>query len=358
MTGQQATCSSDSDCAYNQYCSSGSCLAVSCSNGYVSDHECIPYERKLEITDYNSTIEILQGSTESTMVSVKNTGNRLVTAKLLIAMNTSNITASVSPTSYSLNTSVSGVFSVNLSADNSTEVGYYVVTAKAYYPDDTSVYDTKDITIAVLPLESTKAVINSTYANYRQIFESYENEFRGIFGMEGSVNYTRANNSYMSLSSMLSDIEEYLSQGNYLEANALLDDVNRTLDNFDQRIRNLLAESQMAAFGRIGDMWTWAAIGIVLVVIIVFVVYLLLPPREGYHPLAGFRPKKQSVFERAIGGLGSHLRRVHHHVKKQMNLSQFSRGGRKKDYMEGYSKVGKFEKPGLASKIKRKLKRK
>ncbi len=347
------TCSGNSDCAYNQYCASGSCLAVSCPSGYISNHACVAYTKKLEITNYTTVIQVIQGESVSTSVNVKNTGNVLLTAKLLVAINTSNITAKVSPTSYSLNTSVSGVFSVNFTVPNETDVGYYVATLKVYYPEDTTVYNSKDVTIAVLPLESTKALINATFKDLKILFEKYKTEFNQISGIAlSTANYTKANRSYTSLVAMFSDVEEFLSMGNYLEANALMDDINRTINTFDQNIQNIMIESQILAFGQMGDLWTWTAIGIVIIVIIVFVVYLFLPPKEGYHPLLGFKPKKESIFDK----IGFHLKKVHHHVKKQMNIMQFTRKSPSaKDYMEGYSRVGKQDKQGIGSKIKKKL---
>ncbi|MBN2042341.1 MAG: hypothetical protein JW754_00880 [Candidatus Aenigmarchaeota archaeon] len=352
MANQATSCSTNSNCAYNQYCSSGSCVAVSCPNGYISNHACVAYTKKLEITSYNSSIQITQGESASTTVSVKNTGNVLLTAKMLVGINTSNITAKVSPTSYSLNTSVSGVFSVNFTVPLETPVGYYVATLKVYYPEDTTVYNSKDVTIAVLPLEETKALINATFADLKILFDKYRIEFEKISGAAlSTANYTRANRSYTSLVAMFSDVEEFLSAGNYLEANSLLDDINRTLGTFNQYIEDLMFESQILVFGQLGDMWTWVAIGIVVIVIMVFVVYLFLPPKEGYHPLLGFKPKKESVFSK----IGSHLKRLHHHMKKQMNLKQFAGKSSPPAYMEGYSKIGKMDSSGFGSKIKKKL---
>lgn len=355
-----ASCTSNSDCTSNKYCSNGQCILVSCPNGYVSNHICVPYSKKLEIVSYPSTLQMLQGGWNTTEVLVKNSGNVGLTGKLIVTSNISTITSTITPASHSLNSSVTGSFILNFSASNETEVGYYTITIKAYNPDNTSVSDSKDIILGIHPLEAAKIEINNTFLNYTDQFLVLENEFRK-FGILDTVNFTKANRTYNSIINILEDIETYLQEGNYLQAHALFEDAENTLERFKEELTYLTVEAQQQTLASLGDIWTWAAIGIIIMAIIIFVVYLLLPPREGYHPLLGFKPRKESPIKRFFCGIGGHFKALHHHVKKQMNLKSYMRkeASPKKEYMmEGYKKNRPFQQETLKDRFFRKVKKK
>ncbi len=354
------TCSSNSDCPSSKYCSNGQCILVSCPNGYVSNHACVPYTKKLEIVSYPSTLQMLQGGWNTTEVLVKNSGNVGLTGKLIVTSNISTITSTVTPASHSLNASVTGSFILNFSVSNETEVGYYTMTIKAYYPDNTSVSDSKDIILGVHPLEAAKIEINDTFLNYTGQFLPLENEFRKFIGLD-TVNFTKANRTYNSIINILEEIETYLQEGKYLQAHALFEDAENTLERFKEELTYLTMEVQHQTLANIGDIWTWSAIGIIIMAIIIFVVYLLLPPREGYHPLLGFKPKNESPVKRFFGRLGGHFRALHRHVKRQMNLKSYMRKEApvKKEYMmEGYKKNRPFQQETLKDKFFKKVKNK
>jgi hypothetical protein len=373
----QVTCLTNANCASTKYCLNGNCVSVSCPSGYISNHACIAYTKKLEITNFTASLNITQGQSGGMEVSVKNTGNILLTGKLVITTDTSKITASISPTMHSLNTSVTGIFILNFSVASDATVGYHKVTAKAYNPDNTSVSDSKEITITVLPKEETKSEINEMFLNYTGIFDALEKDFAKI--MSGSVsaqNYTRTNRTYSSIINILSQIEESISTGDYVKAYGLLGDANATISRFQQEISQLSVESQQTSNFQAQDMWTWAAVGIVIIVIMAFLVYLLMPPKEGYSPLLGFKPKRENPVKRVFSKLAGHLGAIHHHVKKQMKLKQFFGGetapppsqpsklpkpGKQASaasYMQGYSKVEIGKKKNPVSRLFGKLKRK
>jgi hypothetical protein len=373
----QATCTTNANCVSTKYCSNGQCVAVSCPSGYISNHACVAYTKKLEITNYTASLNITQGQSGGMEVSVKNTGSILLTGKLVITTDTSKITASISPTMHSLNTSVTGIFILNFSVAGDATVGYHKVTAKAYNPDNTSVSDSKEITITVLPKEETKSEINEMFLNYTEIFDALEKDFSKILsGSVNAQNYTKTNRTYSSIINILSQIEESISTGDYVKAYGLLGDANATISRFQQEISQLSVESQQTSNFQVQDMWTWAAVGIVIIVIIAFLVYLLMPPKEGYSPLLGFKPKRENPVKAVFSKISGHLGALHHHVKKQMKLKQFFGGeaappvsapsklpkpGKQASaasYMQGYSKVDIGKKKNPVSRLFGKLKKK
>ncbi|NIO22989.1 MAG: hypothetical protein GTN38_03100 [Candidatus Aenigmarchaeota archaeon] len=366
--GQQAAaptgCTSDSGCSDTQYCSNGQCLAVSCPDGFVSNHKCNPYQKKLSITDYESKIAVVQGEFVSTKVEVKNTGTSDLTVKFGVTHNITGVTQTIIPSSYGIGAGGKYKFTVNFTVSNTTKVGNHPITLKAYDKNNESTSTTKTIYLSVEPLEETKREINQTYEDYKGLFETLKSRFLVIQPAGVSdVNFTKTNRTYSSLLNMLDQVEEYLSKNQYADAADLLEDINSSLANFEAQIQQLLSEGSIFNFLQFGDIWTWAAIGVVIVVIVVFLVYLLLPPRKGYHPIYGYRaPSKKPIFEK-LGKIVDRIKGVGGGVRKpkageeQTTLTRFEK--MKKPYMEGYQRAKTFyqSKKGISEKLKKKVKK-
>ncbi len=247
---------------------------------------------------------------------------------------------------------------------NTTKVGNHPITLKAYDKNNESTSTTKTIYLSVEPLEETKREINQTYEDYKGLFETLKSRFLVIQPAGVSdVNFTKTNRTYSSLLNMLDQVEEYLSKNQYADAADLLEDINSSLANFEAQIQQLLSEGSIFNFLQFGDIWTWAAIGVVIVVIVVFLVYLLLPPRKGYHPIYGYRaPSKKPIFEK-LGKIVDRIKGVGGGVRKpkageeQTTLTRFEK--MKKPYMEGYQRAKTFyqSKKGISEKLKKKVKK-
>lgn len=350
-------CSSNSSCADDRWCDDGVCVLLSCKSGwYADDHKCKEYEKELEITDYTSKIYIMQGGENSTQVTVKNTGDVTITTKLNVSSNLTGLEMDVSPSSYSLKSGKSGVFDIDFSVTNTTEVGYHKITLKAYAKDYSDVYATKEITLGVSPLEETKREINETYDELKDLFVTIVSQFNQI-PPTSAANYTIANRTYHRLLNMLSDVEDKIKAGNYLDAYSILKDTNSSLASFRQEVEQLMVEMGQLPFGNVLML---VAILVVIVVIGGFLVYLLLPPKRGYHPSLGYLPgKKISVLDK-FKNLFSHIGKIKHIGRGQQTLAQYEkqpvpfgkqapspplpqRPPEKKTYMTGYDKQRTFE---------------
>ncbi|MCD6590473.1 MAG: hypothetical protein J7K72_00705 [Candidatus Aenigmarchaeota archaeon] len=351
---QSSTCSSNSDCADSEYCLNGVCTAVSCPNGHVSNHVCIPYQRKLSITEYPREASVMQGSTTSLKVTVKNIGDLSATTKLEIIPSLNGTTFSVSPDSYTLLSGISGIFTVKVSVSNKTEIGRYNLQFKAYATENSSVYDTKDFTLVVEPTEETKIYVNKTYNDIKKMFNDISLQFEGIIPtMVSDINYTRANRTYTRLITMLKEAENYLRAEKYVDAYMLLKEANESLKSFQEEVNKLIEEKMTKESS---NMWIFIGIGIAVVVIGALLVYLLLPPKKGYHPAFGYTPpKKRSVklkinFALAklkdILNIVSHMKRIHHKIKQKritdFEVSESVEKLRRKVYSGDYTKLTQF----------------
>jgi hypothetical protein len=298
----------------------------------------------------------MQGGENSTKVTVKNTGDVTLSTKLNVSHDLEGLDTDVSPSSYSLKSGKSGVFDIDFSVTNTTEVGYHKITVKAYAKDYSDVYSTKEITLGVSPLEETKKVINETYIDFKKVFYEIVNVFNQI-PPSSAANYTIANRTYYRLLSMLNDIEEKLKAGNYLDAYSIIKDANASLTSFDQEVNQLVTEIGQLPFGNV---LTLVAILVVIVVIGGFLVYLLLPPKRGYHPSLGYLPgKKISILDK-FKNMFSHLGKIKHIGRGQQTLAQYERQPmptekqapspplpqrppEKKTYMTGYDRQRTFD---------------
>lgn len=352
--GQQAqTCTSNSTCGTTQYCAASTCVTLTCPSGMTAkNHVCTRNEGKLEITDYTQKVYVLQSGSNSTKVTVKDSGGYSHTVKLNVS-SADGLTSSVSPASYSLDSGNSGIFTVNFSASAAMTIGYYTITLKAYASENASVYATKDITVAVEPLEETKAQINQTYDGLKNLFASIAATFNQM-PPSADPNYTVANRTYYRLLNMLKDIENKIGLGNYLDAQSLINEANASLASFRQEIAQAGAVGLLPFIGE--NMPVLVAILVVIIVIGGFLTYLLLPPKKGgFHPTLGYVPQKNLSMTHKLTHLFSKIK-----IKRpgfaggQKTLASFDKPMQpvqpaaqpapleKKTYMQGYHKLDEF----------------
>ncbi|MFH1236866.1 MAG: hypothetical protein V1648_00470 [Candidatus Aenigmatarchaeota archaeon] len=293
--GQTTTCTSNTTCGDTQYCKSGACTNLVCQSGYVaSAHKCVQKAGKLEVTDYTSKVYVVQGATNTTKVTVKNTGGYIYTTKMTATSPISELTAAVTPASYNLGISNSGIFTVTFTTTEATAVGYHTVTVKAYASENESVYVTKDIIVAVQPAEGGKAAINTTRDDLKALFASVTTLFNQL-PPSTEQNYTLANRTYTRILNMFQEVESNIQAGNYLEANSLLTELNASIAEFRSQVSGVGAAGLGSLFG--GDMsgtLMLVAILVVIVVIGAFLAYLLMPSKKGYHPVLGYMPKEKT----------------------------------------------------------------
>jgi hypothetical protein len=362
---QTTTCTTNATCGDTQYCKSGSCISVSCPSGqYAKNHACNKHGPQINITAYaTEKIYVLQGGSNSTKVTAKNTGGYSYTAKLEANSTVADFNASVTPASYTLSPGNSGIFTVDFSVSASAEIGYYTMTVKAYASDNASVYATKDITLAIEPLEQTKALVNQTYDNIKTLFASVATLFNQLAPKTDDANYTLANRTYYRLLNMLQDIENNIKLGNYLEARSLMDEANSSITTFRQQVEQLSAAGGLLSFLGDSNILTLVAILVVIIVIGGFLAYLLLPPKKGYHPITGYLPKEKISVTHKLAYFFTHIKlRKPKMPGSQRTLQTYERSAPAapapvqpdRRYAEGYHRLDEFP----LSYDKRKLKEK
>jgi hypothetical protein len=287
--GTNATsCTTDNQCKDTESCVNRKCAAISCPNGEIMDHFCITVTYKINITAFPSAISAGSGESNSTKVTVKNTGADKFTAKLEVTIN--NITATVTPASYSLDAGESYQFTVDFTVPNSTTIGEFAGTFKAYVSTSTSSYQSKSFKFTVFPKEETKVLINVSYGELETLLAA------------AASNLSQMKASGMFNQSVISAIESLISAANttllqmksaidsddYVTAQSLISQVNTSISSANAQIGG--ARVQTSGFTPLQyGIWFWVAIAVIIIFVVGFFVYMFYPSGHvGFHPEKGY----------------------------------------------------------------------
>jgi hypothetical protein len=352
--GQTQTCTSNITCPDTQYCKNNACTSLSCPTGWTAgSHKCSASSGTLTVTDYTSRIYVLQGSSNSSRITVKNTGGVTYTVKLDVTTIFAGLTPSVSPSTYTLGGGNSGIYTVNFNVSSSAEIGPHTITIKTFANENTSLFTTKDITVIVLPLEETKALINQSEIDLKNAFVNITAIFNSI-AANAEANYTIANRTYSRLLNIFQDLESSIKSGDYVTANSLLNDANTSLAEFKSQVTLLknpaAGAGLLAPLGDFGGTITLVAILVVIIVIGVFMAYLLLPAKKGFKPSIGFTPKTKVSFSQKLKHAFSKVNIAKPGQKSLVEFEkrpvlpsvQAAKPGEKKAYTQGYNKLDQF----------------
>jgi hypothetical protein len=289
------------------------------------DHTCIPYVYKLEITGYTAVSGEL-GSSNTSEVSVKNTGTGTITTKLQVTTD-SGITTSVSPSSYSLDAGETTEFTVEFEVSNDTTTGDHTGTFKAYKDGDTGVYYNENFVFTVIPTEERESEINETFQVNELVYNELLNSFLSIknMGFVPSENLTRAETLIGEGNDTIEQIRSAILTGNFIQAEALNTQLNTTLSDLREELDSLQT-TQGGAMQQ--TQLTWA-IAIVVVVIAGFIVYMFLPSSShaGYSfGRKGFKPRKAKPhLSKVLEKAKESAKRV-----KDIRPDKLKKGGKKK----------------------------
>jgi RNAse (barnase) inhibitor barstar len=341
-----STCSTDDDCFTGYYCTTtGSCVKKAFS---------------ISITSYTSALDVDWGSYVTTKVTVKNDGINTFVAKLLPSL--TGLETTVLPESMTLNPGNAIMFTVNISAPETVLVGEHTGTIKAYVDEDTTVYETKPLTITVLTTEEKKEELNKTYHNYSSVIDELKELFERLktigFINQSDIDMVEGliNNTYDDLDL----VKDALNDDDYATADSILVLMNTTLNTIRTQIDDLQGDQGGAMVLDLSGAWLWIVIGIVVVIVAVFVVYLFMPSGKkrygaAYKPVIneGFFSKIGKTFKR---NKKSKWKPIESGKFKPAYEKGYERVRTGTDYAYSKGKKGKIK--GEIGKIKKKLKRK
>ena len=312
------SCTSDAQCGANESCSSAKkCVTISCPNGEILDHMCINFSYKINITAFGSEISAVSGGSNSTKVTVKNAGANTFTAKLEVTI--SNVVATVTPVSYSLGPGESYQFTVNFTVPNTTTIGDFTGTFKAYVSTSASSYDSKSFKFTVFPKEETKSEINLSYQELSSVLSALA---ANLSQMKASGKYNQTvlssiENLISAANATLLEMKNAMDSDNYVLAQSLISDVNTSINNAKAGMEG--AQIEVTAAAAQYGIWFWVAVIVIIIFVVGFFIYMFYPSQHvGYHPEKGFAPPG------AKEGFGAKIKRLFRRKKKELQSPSIS----------------------------------
>lgn len=185
-------------------------------------------------------------------------------------------------------------FNISLTPIKSAKLGNKTGKFRVRIKRIEDVEDEITFILTVLPDEEKKAELNQSLSDLNITLHNLSQRYQQI---RERLNQSDRNNIERLLNyslEYLSNAKSAMDSGNWIEMEKNLDQLNSTL----QMIQSRLEGVKVAETG-FGDIWLWAVIGAIIVGFAGFIVYLFLPPKPGYHPKYGYRPKKEKPHLRA-----------------------------------------------------------
>jgi hypothetical protein len=230
-----------------------------------------------------SVVIVEQNSSNTTLITINNTGTISQTINLTIENISSDIW-SINATNITLSPGAIGIFSVNFTVGNAS-IGDYLVVLKASSLNKTI---TSNFTLRVLLSQEAKANLNRTLEGYKLELLSLEVELNRT--RDAGFNVTSTEETLNALKSVIAQAESYVQQGDYTNAARILQNVG----NLPNEIRKELERIKSSG----GPNYTIYIIIGVAVGLAVLLAYLFWPTEVVSRAEVLTEPKKKSFLER------------------------------------------------------------
>jgi len=241
----------------------------------------------VSITSYPSIITIVQGSTNSTTVTVKNV-NTSTTQD--IGLSITNLTSSLYSISPTIRTGIvplnSTNFTISFTIPNDTLVADYNAkfVASSNYGNDT-----KSFIVRIMPSNNTKIIINDTYQLYKL---NYTNLYAEVNKSKASgMNTTLVEADLVKIKTYLGLVESNITAGDYFSAQQTLNQVKNLLEQAYTDYQNITGNLVSSTFLNLFHGNTFYIMLIVGAIAITIIAYLFWPTKEAGLKTVLFKPK-------------------------------------------------------------------
>lgn len=222
-------------------------------------------------------IEMIQNSTASSEVKVKNNGN--------VAQNITLELAEIDATWYSLDKTTTNifvgataVFKISFNIPNADVKDY---TGK-FNVNGTNGTVSQEFTLRVLPSVETKLKINDSITLYKLDVSKLESRFDEI---KNKVNNTASIEQKLNeLKSAVKQAEDYTASDNYFQAQQTFETIKALISEVESQLK--VAESPASKVVIPSKVWL-IVIGTIVAIVAVLVAYLFWPVKKGYKPETG-----------------------------------------------------------------------
>ncbi len=242
-------------------------------------------ETKIEIIEYPSSLEIVQGETGNFTINVENPGNTDQDNLKLTITGIPETWYSFSPSDLDLDSLTEGNFDVNITPSKSAPVKTYNLTFKV---SNSNVDVSKTSKLKVLPSEEEKAKVNDTYEKYIGNLTLLEKKMEEL--VSNNMNVTELNKTLEQIKNKLDSVNSSISSGDYFTADQILGEIESLLIQAENLSESSVLKTTSALPLDVSK-YIWIIVGVISIAIVGFLVYLLLPPKEEYR-LKSYGSKK------------------------------------------------------------------
>ncbi len=238
------------------------------------------------ITAYEKTIYVLQGNSNTTKVTVRNSGPHAGAFALAIK----DLEAAwwnVSQKNAAINAGQSADFDVRFDVPADAVVKNY--TAK-YSVSVNAEVASDYLYLVVMPTEKTKAAINATLANYTAMLNSLIqrfNETKPLAGNSSDINITEE--KINGAAAAIANAMGYLSRGDFVRANELAMQAKIMIDTADALLKAVETSQSGKRLNNI-----IIAVGAVVALGGVGIVVYMMMPAPGYSARGGYTPPENA----------------------------------------------------------------
>ncbi|MBI2547372.1 MAG: hypothetical protein HYW23_02910 [Candidatus Aenigmarchaeota archaeon] len=231
----------------------------------------------LSFVQWSSLVQVVQNSSASYEIDIKNTGN--------VGQNTTLNISGIDSSWYSVNPAftnilvgTNGTYFITFNIGNA-DVNNYPSKFGATSINGTI---TQDFTLRVLPSNATKLKINDTLALYKLEESKLEDRFNGTTSKGNNTAAIEQN--LAELKATLSQIDGYITSNNYFQAQLTISPMKALIDKIDGQLKAIQTPSQSGGIPT--KVWL-IIIGAIVLLVVGSLAYLFWPVKEGYKPKTG-----------------------------------------------------------------------
>ncbi len=250
----------------------------------------------VSIISYTSALSAKLGETNMTTVTINNSGNLTLTAKLDASADDTGLTFSTNPSACLIGSGVTCTVNLTVSVGNATKLGNRAVTIRAYKSEDTSINDTEPLTMTVLATPERVVQITVTSGNISEIIRGLAAEFERVKGSVSAENASKVESLINQSLELLRVLNTSLASGDYSTAESTTLTLTDLASQIRQELDSLKKEKAAEETKFVGSLGIWVIVGVVVAGIAGLLFYLFLPA-QGYTKSLGYNPR-QSFFYR------------------------------------------------------------
>ncbi len=316
---ESQSCTTNTDCSSGDYCLNSVCTAISCPDGAIVNHTCVP-NKKISIISAPTLVVAKQNGSVIANFTVSNNGSTSIFGLTFTLTLSNNISwtswySFITPMPSSLNAGAQSVVSINITIPDNTSIEKYLITAKAI---SSSASDEKIFALQVSPSDETMNILSSTISAMNDTIKELEEELSRTMkdAPENQRNLTER--KLDKIRELCEEAEQAISEGDYFEAYAKQKEISDIMSD----IRIILADNQTkeSSFSI-----TKIVLGFLIIIAAIAggFYYLWTPQAEGYKLGKGYcmKNKKKDSAKKQIELLKKKVSKIQEGLLKKLKAS-------------------------------------